>query len=450
MRKIVRFSLHCFPSSRGFAASEPFFAKKVVPYLLNDIGEGIKEVGVLQAFVKAGDTIKQRDKVCEVQSDKATVEITSRFDGLVKKVHFEVGQTIQIKSVLIDVEIEDDGSVPNSMPVKKVQQSPSPPAPAAAAVPPASAGAPPSSSGASSSEAIEKALATPATRRIARENNIDLSKVRATGKGGRVMKEDVLAYLEGAQSGSAAPTIPSPTATGAEDRVIPMTGIRKVMVRTMTEANKIPAFSAKDEIELTNLVAMRDMFKVAVAERDKSLKVSFMPFFIKAASIGLKRYPELNAFTNADCTELTVKAAHNIGFAMDTPQGLIVPCIRNVESKTLLEIVADINGLIERGKRGAITPADLQGGTFTISNIGSIGATYTVPVIFPPQVAIGAIGRMQTLPRFDADGNVVKAQIVNVSWSADHRVVDGATMVRFNNVFKQLLENPALMLLDTK
>ena len=421
-----------------------------MPYLLNDIGEGIKEVGVLQAFVKPGDVIKQRDKVCEVQSDKATVEITSRFDGLVKKVHFEVGQTIQIKSVLIDVEVEDSGSADD----------------AAAAAAPGSSSQPqetlkPVSASTSSGQqeeswaSLEKVLATPSTRRIAKENNIDLTKVKPTGKGGRIMKEDVLAFLENGQKQApleAAPpaTAPATLRAAGEDKIVPIVGVRKVMVKTMTEANKIPAFGAMDEIELTNLSALRESFKAAVSKRNPSLSVSFMPFFIKAASIALKRYPELNAFTNPDCTELVVKAAHNIGFAMDTPQGLIVPCIKNVESKTLLEVIVDLNELIERGKRGAIAVADLQGGTFTLSNIGSIGATYTSPVIFPPQVAIGAIGRMQVLPRFESSGNVVKAQIVNVSWSADHRVVDGATMVRFNNVFKQLLENPALMLLDTK
>lgn len=232
------------------------------------------------------------------------------------------------------------------------------------------------------------------------------------------------------------------------------------MVQSMTKANNIPAFGASDEIEISKLTHARDALRPVFAARfaqqnsnkkdASNLKLSFMPFFIKAASIALAQFPDINAHTNDDCTVVTLKGAHNIGFAMDTPQGLIVPVVRNVQTKSLYDIAVDIAALVDRGAANALTTADLQGATFTLSNIGSIGATYTKPVINPPQVAIGALGRGRVLPRFDAHGNVVKATIVEVSWSADHRVVDGATMVRFGNMFRDLLESPVMMLAHTR
>eukprot|EP00455_Lapot_gusevi_P017930 TRINITY_DN19704_c0_g1_i1.p1 TRINITY_DN19704_c0_g1~~TRINITY_DN19704_c0_g1_i1.p1 ORF type:complete len:302 (+),score=59.37 TRINITY_DN19704_c0_g1_i1:59-907(+) len=282
------------------------------------------------------------------------------------------------------------------------------------------------------------------------------------------MKEDVIRYLEGGPVTAApAPVVastPTPstpvvakvaatTAYGVVakvDRTVAITGIRKAMVKAMTEANKIPSFGASDEIELSNLMRLRGEMKPLFEARDKNLKLSFMPFFLKAASLALLQFPELNAYTNDDCTELLVKGSHNIGFAMDTPMGLVVPNVKNVESKSIFDIAKDLQELMAKGARSGFSPSDLQGGTFTISNIGSIGATYTKPVIFAPQVAIGAIGRMQKVPRFDAKDNVIKAHIINVSWCADHRVVDGATMVRFNNLFKTYVEQPAMMLMDSK
>jgi 2-oxoisovalerate dehydrogenase E2 component (dihydrolipoyl transacylase) len=422
----------------------------VVPFKLADIGEGILKVDVLQVFVKEGDIVQEFDKLCEVQSDKATVEITSKVSGTIQKLYVTKGASANVGSVIADIRTEADDvhGAAHSAPV-------------------AQASAPPAASAPSAARPVNrKVLATPATRRIAMENNVDLSQVEPTGKGGRTMKEDVVRYLEGgrvvattvapvAQLTVAPPAPPAATASAygvaaKADRTVAITGIRKAMVKAMTEANKIPSFGASDEIELTNLMRIRGEMKPLIEARDKSLKLSFMPFFLKAASLALLQYPELNAYTNEDCTELLVKGSHNIGFAMDTPMGLVVPNIKNVESKSIFDIAKDLQAMMAKGARGAFSPSDLQGGTFTISNIGSIGATYTKPVIFAPQVAIGAIGRMQKVPRFDANDNVVKAHIINVSWCADHRVVDGATMVRFNNLFKTYVEQPAMMLMDSK
>lgn len=220
------------------------------------------------------------------------------------------------------------------------------------------------------------------------------------------------------------------------------------MVKTMTAALRIPHFGYCDEVDMTTLVELREDLKPLAESR--GVRLSFMPFFLKAASLGLLQYPILNASLDDNCQNITYKAAHNIGIAMDTQQGLIVPNVKNIQVRSIFEIAAELNRLQSLGSSGQLTATDLTGGTFTLSNIGSIGGTYAKPVIMPPEVAIGAIGKMQVVPRFDSRGQVVKAQIVNISWSADHRIIDGATMSRFSNLWKSYLENPSSMLLDLK
>jgi len=217
------------------------------------------------------------------------------------------------------------------------------------------------------------------------------------------------------------------------------------MVKSMTEALKVPHFGYCDEVDMTQLVQLRGLFKDAA--KDRGLKMSYMPFFIKAASVALATYPVLNSSVDGNCENITYKSSHNIGVAMDTSNGLIVPNIKNVQALTILDIAAEVSRLQEAGVKGQLRTQDLTGGTFTLSNIGSIGGTYTKPVIFSSEVAIGALGKIQTVPRFDKHDNVVKRHVLNVSFSADHRVVDGATMARFSTLWKEVLENPALLIL---
>ncbi|XP_064575550.1 lipoamide acyltransferase component of branched-chain alpha-keto acid dehydrogenase complex, mitochondrial isoform X2 [Zonotrichia leucophrys gambelii] len=322
-----------------------------------------------------------------------------------------------------------------------------------------------------------KTLATPAVRRLAMENNIKLSEVVGTGKDNRILKEDILNYLakqtgailppspkaeivppqRGAEAVPAAPKdkarkipvpVSRPIAFAGKDKTEPVTGFQKAMVKTMSAALKIPHFGYSDEVDLTQLVQLREELK-PVAEM-RGVKLSFMPFFIKAASLGLLQYPILNASLDENCQNVTYKASHNIGVAMDTEQGLIVPNVKNVQVCSVFDIAVELNRLQSLGSAGQLGTSDLTGGTFTLSNIGTIGGTYAKPVILPPEVAIGALGKIQVLPRFNSKGEVVKAQIMNVSWSADHRIIDGATMARFSNLWKSYLENPTSMLLDLK
>ncbi|KAL7397444.1 hypothetical protein ABVT39_022261 [Epinephelus coioides] len=442
-------TLHTASVSRG----------PIVQFKLSDIGEGIMEVTVKEWYVKEGDKVSQFDSICEVQSDKASVTITSRYDGVIKKLYYDVDATALVGKPLVDIETESSSEV--------IQEEDVVETPAMAREE-------------HTHQEIKghKTQATPAVRRLAMENNIKLSEVVGTGKDGRILKEDILNFLakqtgaiipptlfQEVQTpppvpppaaakpvGAAAPVKPTPATprpvfTG-KDVTEPLKGFHKAMVKTMTAALKIPHFGYCDEVDLTRLVSLRAELK-SIAE-SRGVKLSFMPFFIKAASLGLLHFPILNASVDEGCQNITYKASHNIGLAMDTSQGLLVPNVKNVQLLSVFDIAQEVNRLQTLGAAGQLGTNDLSGGTFTLSNIGSIGGTYAKPVILPPEVAIGALGTIQVLPRFDAGGQVVRAHIMNVSWSADHRIIDGATMCRFSNLWKEYLENPASMVLDLK
>ncbi|NP_001087792.1 dihydrolipoamide branched chain transacylase E2 L homeolog [Xenopus laevis] len=431
---------------------------KIVQFKLSDIGEGITEVTVKDWYVKEGDSVSQFDSICEVQSDKASVTITSRYDGVIRKLHYNVDETAYVGKPLVDIETD---ALKDVAPEEDVVETPA------------------VSHDEHTHQEIKghKTLATPAVRRLAMENNIKLSEVVGSGKDGRILKEDILGFLA-KQTGAILPPSPQmeitppppkletsrqqqkakaasipaplikPVVFAGKDVTEPVKGFHKAMVKTMSAALKIPHFGYCDEVDMTNLSQLREELKPLAESR--GVRLSFMPFFLKAASLGLVQFPILNSSVDENCQNITYKAAHNIGIAMDTQQGLVVPNVKNIQVRSIFEIAAELNRLQSLGSTGQLGATDLTGGTFTLSNIGSIGGTYAKPVILPPEVAIGAIGKVQVLPRFDSKGQVVKAQIINISWSADHRIIDGATMSRFSNLWKSYLENPSLMLLELK
>ncbi|OWZ21499.1 Lipoamide acyltransferase component of branched-chain alpha-keto acid dehydrogenase complex [Phytophthora megakarya] len=439
-------------ATRGFHSSA-VAAFPEVPFKLADIGEGIAEVEVLQWFVKSGDQVKQFQNVCEVQSDKATVEITSRYDGVVTKVHYDVGDMAKVGSTLIDIDVDEataataqGGGKKKGPPIPRKTPTPvaKEPEPAAPVVETPVATPVPSrvSIAPRRLEGDEKLLTSPSVRRLAKEHNIDLHDVDGTGPQGRILKGDLLEYirvLAAQPPQAAAPAGQTVAATQLpvegtnatylqQDTVVPLTPIQKMMVKSMNAALQIPHFGYADEIRMDALYELRKELKPLAESR--GVKLSFMPFIIKAASLALKHYPMLNATVNDSETEITLVAAHNISVAMDTPTGLIVPNVKNVQAKSIMEIAEDLNRLQQLAVVGKLAPADLTGGTFSISNIGSIGGTYMSPVIMVPQVAIGAVGQIQKLPR------------------GDHRVIDGATMARFSNQWKEYLETPVSMLTE--
>lgn len=465
----------------------------VIPFILADIGEGIAEVELLQWFVHEGDHVHQFDRICEVQSDKATVEITSRYDGRITSLEHEKGSMIKVGTPLLYLESNDHHAISHlhnsSTKTQSMEDDEKLRIPAIASqyhlstdnrekqeelLSPgttlATSTVPTSELGPRSTLPFSKVLTTPAIRKLATEFSFDLSSIVGTGPKGRVLKSDVLTALKDRGlmptheetktiDESNSPSLPAATTetlsrdvviTSIEQAVLPLTndtameirGYNRLMVQSMTASLQIPHMVYADEINVTPL---RTKYKA---------NLPFLPFCIKATSMALSKYPLLNASFDAESNRVMLWADHNIGIAMDTPRGLIVPVIKQVQNKSLTDIVSELHRLKQCAKDSALPLEDLQGATFTLSNIGAIGGggTYMSPIVTSPQVAIGAMGQIQRVPRFTSDDSteIHEAYIVNVSWGGDHRVVDGATMARFHTQWKTYLQDPICLIQELK
>ncbi len=401
-----------------------------IDFILPDIGEGIVECEIVEWLVKEGDYIEEDQPVADVSTDKALVQIPSMHHGRVLKLYYQEGDIAKVHSPLFSV-ATDEGEVES-------ESAPEPPQ----AEPLEAASPAPDLVPDSEPEVVPagKVLTTPAVRRIARERALDLTQVAATGKNGRVLKEDVLRHLAKGDTAGEAP------AAQVQDRVEAITGVRALMAKAMVDSvSSIPHFTYVDEVDMTALIALRQQLKEKY--EPQGIRFTLMPLLMKALSLALTDFPIINSRPNEDCTELHYIASHNIGMAVDSKVGLLVPNVKHVEQRSLLELAEELNRLTAAAREGRLAPADLANGTVTISNVGAIGGTAATPIINKPQVAIVALGKVQSLPRFDADGQVRARQLMNVSWSGDHRVIDGATMARFNNRWKEFLEDPATMLM---
>ncbi|PIW60630.1 dihydrolipoyllysine-residue acetyltransferase [Shewanella sp. CG12_big_fil_rev_8_21_14_0_65_47_15] len=418
----------------------PASSSSIEEFLLPDIGEGIVECELVEWLVQEGDTVVEDQPIADVMTDKALVQIPAIKAGKIAKLHYRKGQLAKVHAPLYAIEVEQAASVGTT--ANTVAGAHAAPAPQVVSAEPARQG---------------KALASPAVRRMARALDIDLSQVPGSGKHGRVYKEDITRYqTRGADNPiSATVQCQATSHTQVESRlaapqkadiVEPIRGVKAVMARMMMESvSSIPHFTYCEEFDLTDLVALRESMKVKHSSDE--VKLTMMPFFMKAMSLALTQFPVMNSQVNADCTELTYKARHNIGMAVDSKVGLLVPNIKDVQDKSILEVAAEITRLTQAARSGRVAPADLKDGTISISNIGALGGTVATPIINKPEVAIVALGKLQTLPRFNAKGEVEARQIMQVSWSGDHRVIDGGTIARFCNLWKQYLEQPQEMLL---
>ena len=400
-------------------------------FILPDIGEGIVECEVIEWKVKVGDLIEEDQIIVDVSTDKAIVEIPSMYNGLVTHLFYAQGEIAKVNLPLFSIEIENIEASAAAVPENDAQiQAQDRPEQLSS----------PTSSSLVASINTDSVLSTPAVRKMAREHDLDLAAIVGTGKQGRVLKEDVLNYL------SMDKAVISPQyASNDSDRIEVIKGVRKIMGERMSEAvSTIPHFTYMDEMDVSELMHTRQLLKDAYGSED--LKMTLMPLFIKALSLAMIEFPIINSRTNDDYTELTYIKSHNIGMAVDGQTGLLVPNIKNVQTLGLLAIAREVTRLTEAARSGKINPQELAGGTMTISNIGAIGGTMATPIIPKPSVAIVALGKIQTLPRFDEHGNVVARKIMTLSWSGDHRIIDGGTIARFNNLWMRYLQNPALML----
>merc|ERR1712093_921517 len=429
------------PATRSFSSSARALAIK--PFLLADIGEGIRECEVIQWYVEPEARVEEWDKLCEVQSDKASVEITSRFAGVIKKLHYDAGDMAKVGKPLVDIDIQGEikqedlealtepGTGEESQ--AQTEKTPPPTATESKSTPdvsqPKQKPNPPKGKHAS--------LATPAVRHLTKELDVKIEDVNGTGRDGRVLKEDVYQFAKERDSApdsrSSRQTVSPPASISGPqtETITQLSNTQHQMFKTMTKSLNIPHFLYADEIDFSGIAELRARLNRGLVKFpvNEVSKLSFLPFIIKAVSMSLDRYPTLNSRVDVDSSSskpvLIMRSQHNIGVAMDTPNGLIVPVIKNVSSLNILSIAAELNRLQSLAQAGKLTSQDLSGGTITVSNIGSIGGTYVSPVI-------------------------VEKEVCNFSWSADHRVIDGATMGRAAEVVRGFVEDPDSMVIHLR
>lgn len=439
---------------------------------LPELGEGVTEGELVKWLVKVGDKISPDQPVAEMMTDKATVEVPSPIAGVVKEIQKKEGDVIEVGAVMLVV--ETDGAATVSAPTAAAAKPAAPanqPAsqPAMMASAPAAKAAVQTSSGADIYPPVTDArvLATPATRRLARESGVDLNQVRGTGVAGRVTREDVMgsggagavsAGMPSVGNGSASalqmPSIPRPSYQGpagaAEERVA-LRGIRKKIAENMQMAKHVvPHFTLMDEANVTALVSMREELR-AVGEK-AGVKITYLPFVMKALIATVREFPMFNASIDDAAQEIVYKKYFNVAFAADTPNGLLVPVIKNADSKTILQLSREINDLAKRARDGKLALDEMKGATITVTNIGSVGGQYATPIINHPEVAIMGMYKIQEKPviKRDAAGNMSLDSIRTMGFTitADHRLIDGAVAANFLKAFIARIENPGVLMLD--
>ena len=419
--------------------------------LLPELGEGITSVEISEVLVKKGDTVKVDDPIIVVETEKASMEIPTTESGTVENVQIEKGSTISPGDVIISItgdedqaEAFDEPSPPiaeSAEPRDIVKTEPTTPY-ITAATPDVKPPLP------ATSEIGKPVLASPSVRRFARELGCDLKLVTGSGLKGRITQEDVQEYIKGrlaggAPGGSALPIIAPGQdldfSKWGEVDIQPLNKIKKITGKRLQQAwQAIPHVTQFDKADITKLDKLRLHLKKV--NKDESVKVSFLPFFIKAVTILLKEMPQFNSSLDGSNENIVLKKYINIGVAVDTPNGLVVPVIKDANEKSIKELARELTTLSSKARDKKLLPADMEGGCFTISSLGGIGGTYFTPIVNPPEVAILGISRSTSEPVF-MEGKLRKRLILPFALSYDHRLIDGAAAARFTSNFGQLLSN---------
>lgn len=418
-----------------------------INFILPDIGEGIVECELVEWLVKEGEAVVEDQPIADVMTDKALVQIPAMHNGVIDKLFYKQGEIAKVHEPLFSMvpagdEVSSEGKetandVLAEVKVEKVEDSVS-----------SNVIVEKESQVVEQRKTNGKAVASPAVRRVARELDINISEVTGSGKKGRVYKDDVVSFEQG---GNIIAVQTKTSSTRVDPSYVEkIKGIKAVMAKAMVNSvSTIPHFTYCEEIDMTELIKLRLALKEATIVKEmakQDIKLTMMPFFMKAMSLALKEFPVINSQVNEDCTELTYFNDHNIGMAVDSKIGLLVPNVKEVQNKSILELATDITRLTADARSGRVQSADLKGGTITISNIGAIGGTVATPIINKPEAAIVALGKLQKLPRFNEQGIVEARSIMQVSWSGDHRIIDGGSIARFCNLWKSFLEQPSNML----
>jgi pyruvate dehydrogenase E2 component (dihydrolipoamide acetyltransferase) len=444
-------------------------------FRLPDIGEGIHEGEIVKWFVKAGDTVKEDDILCEVQNDKAVVEIPSPVEGKVEEVLVGEGTVAVVGDVLIrfdapgyeDLKLkgDDHAEAKTEAQVQATAESGQNVEKA-----PTNEEKAPEKAQDKAPEKVEtvvdetkRVIAMPSVRKFARDNDVNIREVKGTGKNGRILKEDIENFLKGGGTVEAeTATVETTDATVQEETAAPaapvvlegefpetrekMSGIRKAIAKAMVHSKQTaPHVTLMDEVDVTALVAHRKKFKDIAAE--KGVKLTYLPYVVKALISTLREFPEFNRSLDDATQEIIQKHYYNIGIAADTERGLLVPVIKHADRKSVFAVSNEINELATKAREGKLAPHEMKGASMSITNIGSAGGQWFTPVINHPEVAILGIGRISEKPVIK-NGEIVAAPVLALSLSFDHRMIDGATAQNALNHLKRLLSEPELLLME--
>jgi pyruvate/2-oxoglutarate dehydrogenase complex dihydrolipoamide acyltransferase (E2) component len=379
--------------------------------VLPDIGEGVREGEVIQWLKKVGDSVQKDEPVVVVMTDKATVELPSPYLGTISNHYYKEGEIAIVGKPLYSVQTEEVVEVAKQeaiIDLPKIVKSRDLPQ-------------------------TKKVLATPATRKMAKQLGVDLSQVLPTGADGRILPSDFIDK-------------PTPITQMEGDIQVPLHGIRRQMIKKMAESKRtIPHFSYFTFADGTRLLRLRE--KLKEKGKEEGIKVTFMPFFIKALSKTIDAYPELNSSLDAEKNTLVLHKRHNIGIAIAKREGLIVPVLHDVQQMNVADVIRSYDRMIKEIEAGKITPERMRQGTLTISNFGTLGSggRWATPIINPPEVAILAVAKIEKQPVVKGD-SIVAQETLKLSWSFDHRVIDGDLAASISEKFVKLIQNPAQLL----
>jgi len=417
-----------------------------VEFKFPDVGEGIHEGTIVKLLVKVGEKVKADQPLMEMETDKAVVELPSPASGTILSINHKEGEKVNVGEVLVTIGEEGESQ---AAPVKEEKH---PIHKAVEKVVAAVSPKPPSSEPENREpETVHRPLASPATRKLARELGVNLELIQGSGPGGRILSEDVrskasgkVATREGTHVMVKEEKITITPGTG--DKRIPLTGLRKTIADRMSYSKShIPEAVGMDFANVTRLVAIREREKIKAQKQ--GVHLTYLPFIISAVVIALKKFPKFNANFDEEKQEIVLKSDYNIALAVDTEDGLMAPVLKNADDKSMLDMAREIEELAQKARTRKIQLDELRGGGFTITNVGSAGAMYSVPIINPPQVAIMGVHRIKDMPVVHK-GKVVPGKVMGLSLAFDHRVVDGAEATYFMNEIIKHLEDPELLLLD--
>ncbi len=425
----------------------------IYEWKLPDVGEGIHEAEIMKWHVNPGDKVEAEQVILEIQTDKAVVDIPSPVAGRVSALLADEGSVVRVGTPVIHFETEATGGSSSQVETEAGASSIQTPS-----APPQSVSAPRKESSASEgAPSAGRVLATPAVRKLARELGLDIRQVVGSGENGRILKEDLHAFQKGIDAQPrrepSAPSLPSAAtpvrSPAAEDIRVPLRGLRRTIAEHMVRSKfTAPHVTTMDEVEVSALVNLRAQMKVRA--ENEGVKLTYLPFIMKALVASLKRFPYLNASLDDDHQEIILKPYYHLGIAVDDPEGLVVPVVRDVDKKSLLELAREVQDLTERAHAHKLSREELSGSTFTITNYGSFGGLFATPVINYPEVAIFGTGRIQKKaivinPETD---EIAARPVMSVCLTFDHRVVDGGTAGRFTNQVMRYLHQPTELFLE--